>query len=233
MKRIVGYGDRIAVAPGDRIDFRINCEAGDRTYRADVVRLICGDDHTTHPGFRAEPVATSIDGDYPGRRQAIHAGSFVEVPPSPAFAPPAGWSLQAMIWPTLPGAGSQTVMGCWSEPAAGYALVIDAAGCLALRLGGRAGGVGEISTAAPLLAREWYRVFACWDAATGAVRLVQQPLRRYARADDAGRHEVVATVRPRPAAATPFMLAAQDGGLHGARRVAPGAYNRKNHPPPL
>src|SRR5258705_13175435 len=179
MKRIVGYGDRLAVAPGDRIDFKINCEAGDRTYRADIVRLICGDDHTMHPGFRAEPVATSIDGDYPGRRQAIHAGSWVEVPPSPDLAPSAGWSLQAMIWPTLPAAGPQTLMGCWSESGAGYALVIDAGGCLALRLGDGTGGVEEISTAAPLLAREWYRVFASWDAATGAVRLVPPPLRRY------------------------------------------------------
>jgi N,N-dimethylformamidase len=233
MKRIVGYGDRLAVAPGDRIDFRINCEAGDRTYRADIVRLICGDDHTKHPGFRVEPVATAIDGDHPGRRQAIHAGSFVEVPPSPDFAPSAGWSLQAMIWPTLPGAGPQTLMGCWSEPGAGYALVIDAGGCLALRLGDGAGGVEEISTAAPLLAREWYRVFASWDAATGAVRLVQQPLRRYARAAAAAGREAVARVRPNPASATPFMLAAHDGGRDGARRIAGGAYNGKIDRPRL
>jgi N,N-dimethylformamidase len=234
MKRIVGYGDRLAVAPGDRIDFRVNSEAGDTRYRADVVRLICGDDHTTHPGFRAEPVATAIEGDYPGRRQVIYAGSYVEVPPSPAFAPAAGWSLQAMIWPTLPVAGPQTLMGAWSAPAnAGYALVIDAKGCLALRLGDGAGGIAEVSTGVTLLAREWYRVFASCDSVAAAVRLVQQPLRRYARADGTARREAAIAIVPRVPEGTPFMLAAHDGGRDGSRRINRDPYNGKIDRPRL
>ncbi|MFO1058248.1 MAG: DUF6605 domain-containing protein [Dongiaceae bacterium] len=234
MKRIVGYGDRLAVAPGERIDFRISCEAGDTEFDAGVVRLICGDDHTAVPGFRTRPVATAIEGRHPGRHQPIHAGSFVEVPAAPLLDLPAAGSLQAMVWPTLPGSGRQTLLGAFSEAAgAGYALLLDAAGCLALRLGDGAGGDAEISTGVPLLAREWYRVFASWDAASGAVRLVQQPLRPWARDDGAAAREARVAVRPRVPAGTPFMLAAHDGGLDAGRRVPRGCYNGKIDRPRL
>ena len=233
MKRIVGYGDRLAVAPGDRIDFRVSCEAGDDRFHASVVRLICGDDHTTHPGFRTQPVETAIEGDHPGRRQAIHAGSYVEVPASPAFAP-RRWSMQAMIWPTLPGEGEQTLMGVWSEPKqAGYALIIDADGCLALRLGNGAGRVQVISSGVKLLAREWYRVFASYNPDRASARLVQWPLRLHERTDDAIRRDIGVGFVPWVDPATPFMLAAHDGGRDGARRINRAAYNGKIDSPRL
>jgi N,N-dimethylformamidase len=234
MKRIVGYGDRLAVAPGERIEFRVSCEAGDTQFHASVVRLICGDDHTAVPGFRTEPVETAIEGRHRGRRQVIHAGSFVEVPASPCLELAAAGSLQAMIWPTLPGSAPQTLLGAFAEAAgAGYALGLDAAGCLTLRLGDGAGGLAEISTGVPLLAREWYRVFASWDAAGGVVRLVQQPLRPYARDDRAALREATVAVRPRVPAGTPFLLAAHDGGLDAGRRVPRGCFNGKIDRPRL
>jgi len=234
MKRIVGYSDKLSVAPGDRIAFMVNCMAGDgQRYRADLVRLICGDDHAEQPGYRAEPVASPIDKDYPGRRQVILAGSYVEVAAAPALvAPAAGLSLQAMIWPTLPDRGPQTLMGAWSDPEkAGYALIIDARGCLALRLGD--GAVAEISTDVPLLAREWYRVFASYDPAGGKVRLLQQPLRNYPHADTTGRRDAFVGIVPRVATGTAFMLAAHDGGRDSGRRVNLRSYNGKIDSPRL
>jgi N,N-dimethylformamidase len=233
MKRIVGYGDRLAVAPGERIDFHVSCEAGDSHFDAGLVRLICGDDHTKHPGFRTAPVESTIEGRHRGRRQVIHAGSFVEVPPSPLLAAPSG-SLQAMIWPTLPGDGPQTLMGAFSAPdQAGYALVLDGAGCLALRLGDGEGKVAEVSTGVRLPARAWYRVFASWDAARGAVRLVQQPLRPLARDDGAAVREAPVSLRPRVPANVPFMLAAHDGGRDAGRRIPADCFNGKIDRPRL
>ena len=121
MKRIVGYGDRLAVAPGERIDFRISCEAGDTEFDAGVVRLICGDDHTAVPGFRTRPVATAIEGRHPGRHQPIAAGSAILVPPHPELARSRSLSGTAWIWPTLLEAGPQAVLGL-GDPAGGSAV---------------------------------------------------------------------------------------------------------------
>ena len=45
-KRIIGYPDRVSVAPGEDIQFMVSCD-GVARYRADIVRLVSGD---LHPG---------------------------------------------------------------------------------------------------------------------------------------------------------------------------------------
>ncbi|MBX6321004.1 MAG: N,N-dimethylformamidase, partial [Rhodospirillaceae bacterium] len=140
----------------------------------------------------------------------------------------------AMIWPTLPERGPQTVMGAWSERSgAGYALVIDAHGCVALRLGDGAGGQVEVSTGAPLLAREWYRVLACYDPHSSTVRVVQEPLRPQPRLLTAARRTATVEVRPRVAEGTPFILAAHDGGMDAGRRINRANFNGKIDSPRL
>ncbi len=39
--KITGYSDRLSAAPGETIRFMAHCELP--TYRADIVRVICGD----------------------------------------------------------------------------------------------------------------------------------------------------------------------------------------------
>jgi N,N-dimethylformamidase len=39
---IWGYADRLSVAPGETIEFKVSC-AHEGTYRADIVRLVNGD----------------------------------------------------------------------------------------------------------------------------------------------------------------------------------------------
>ena len=41
-KIIVGYADRLSVAPGEMISFMVNVD-GEARYRADIVKLISGD----------------------------------------------------------------------------------------------------------------------------------------------------------------------------------------------
>ena len=58
--------------------------------------------HPDGAGFKVEPVATSASGDYPGRWQEIHAGSFAIIDGRAPFDDLTSFTLQAMIWPTSP-----------------------------------------------------------------------------------------------------------------------------------
>ena len=84
-KIVVGYADRLSVAPGETIRFMVNVD-GEARYRADIVKLISGDWHPRGAGFKEELVATTANGDYPGRRQEIQPGSFAIVADDPHFA---------------------------------------------------------------------------------------------------------------------------------------------------
>ena len=53
-KNVVGYCDPLSVAPGESIAFKVGAYGASR-YRANIVRLICGDD--TPGGAGASPPA--------------------------------------------------------------------------------------------------------------------------------------------------------------------------------
>ena len=99
--KIIGYADRISVAAGERISFMVSCASP--LYRADIVRLIHGDPHPQGPGRKEEQIDTSINGDYPGRIQEIHPGSYVVLPAAPLLADLSSFTLQAWIYPPCPG----------------------------------------------------------------------------------------------------------------------------------
>ena len=175
-KIIVGYADRLSVAPGETISFMVNVD-GEARYRADIVKLISGDWHPRGAGFKEEVIATTANGDYPGRRQDIHPGSFAIVADDPRLAVDS-FSLQAMIWPTTPLKGRQTILAKWSVAKnCGFVLTIDEGGALALTMGD---GVrtAEVSSGRALREREWYFVGASFDAASRRATLFQEPLAR-------------------------------------------------------
>jgi N,N-dimethylformamidase len=205
MKRIVGYSDRISAAPGDTVRFMVSSEA-ETPYRADIVRLVSGDLHPDGAGFKEEAIGTAVDGDYPGRRQVAHAGSFVHVPADARFDL-SSFTLQAFVWPTTPDKGRQVVLGRWSEAAqAGYALVIED-GAAGLLLGAGQGAVRCLSTGRALLPRRWYFLAASYDRDAKTVRVHQQPLAPHPGLDDDGELETTADAPAAPAEA-PFTVAA-------------------------
>ena len=106
---IVGYGDRWSVQPGETIRFMVSAEVP--RYQARVVRLIHGDTNPAGPGFKARPVASSIEGDYEGRVQDYHPGSFAVVPDADALQPGNGLTLSAWVFPTTPGEQPQAHPG--------------------------------------------------------------------------------------------------------------------------
>jgi len=103
--KILGYCDKLSVAPGETVRFMVSCEA--ERYRAEIVRIIHGDANPAGPGLRLEPVATPIGGEYPGRQQAIDAGSYATAPDHPRMRELASFTVMAMVWPTTPGRGRQ------------------------------------------------------------------------------------------------------------------------------
>jgi N,N-dimethylformamidase len=216
----------------------VSCETGALRYRAEVVRLICGDDSPGGPGYKEQPVAHPANGDYHGRRQAIHAGSYVVVPSGAVLDAVESFIVQALIWPTRPGVGRQTVLSRWTDNGrAGFALLLDEQGALALALGDGRGAEATISTGIPLHARDWYLVAASFDAPSGRIALLQEPLAARAR-DGTGAMRVADTdVRPRPPPTLPFLMAAHVKQVRAAdpdrRVIAAGHFNGKIEAPRL
>ena len=79
MSVILGYCDPLSVAPGETIRFMVSTE-GLKSYRADIVRLICADDSAEGPGYKEEVIETSVSGDHTGAFQPIRPGSLIQVP---------------------------------------------------------------------------------------------------------------------------------------------------------
>ncbi|MGR8918271.1 MAG: N,N-dimethylformamidase beta subunit family domain-containing protein [Gammaproteobacteria bacterium] len=225
--KITAYADRISVAPGETINFMVNCEA--KSFKADIVKLICGDLNPDGPGYKEKVVRTGASGTYKGRRQVIHAGSFAEVPGGGPAAALQSFTLQAFIWPTTPDRGEQTILSNFSERGgAGAALSLAADnGGLKLTLGGGKGKVKEIATGKPLLAHEWYFVAASYDAQKKTVTLVQEPLHTHMRTGDAAVKREKVTLGKIPAHDAPITIGARYQRLDRGRTVCTRHYNGK------
>ena len=172
---ITGYSDRISARPGETVRFFVHSERGE-AYRAHIVRLIHGDTDPTGPGYKEEEIDTAGSGDYPGRPQPVHAGAYVFVPHDARFDL-SSFTLMALVFPTTPAKGVQGILTKWSEPdETGYGLFIDEQSELALWIGRGAGSVERFASGKPLLRKVWYLVAASFDAASGHVRLFQEPI---------------------------------------------------------
>lgn len=171
--KIVGYSDRLSVQPGERIKFMVSCDLP--AYQADIVRLVHGDENPLGPGFKEEEIRTPVDGQYRGRKQAIHSGSYVIVPDQATLRLTGSFTLQAWVYPTLPSTGLQGVLTKWSSDEKGYGLFIDDAGALGMWIGDGDGVSERHSTQVPLRASQWYFVAGVYDAEAGKVSLYQEP----------------------------------------------------------
>jgi N,N-dimethylformamidase len=163
---ITGYADRLSVAPGETIEFKISSEQPG-TYRADVVKLVNGDSNPAGPGFREMP-GDKINGEYPARRQETDPGSYVLVDDGHALALAEAFTIHAFICPTLLDRAEQVVLGRYGQ-GRGYALALRD-GRLALLLGA-GGSCVAVEAPSRLYPSCWYSVAASYDGSTGAVRL--------------------------------------------------------------
>src|SRR5437879_7738726 len=85
MTVLMGYADKVSVAPGETIGFKVSCTGAAR-YRADIVRVLSPEAGPEAPPFRSERVETPANGVYPAREQQLRCGSCALVPAHRAVA---------------------------------------------------------------------------------------------------------------------------------------------------
>ena len=232
MPRVIGYADPLSVAPGEPIRFMVGTLDGPRRYRAEVVRLVCGDTGPGGPGLKTVRLPTSIEGEHDGTPQLIDAGSYAIVEHPEAFGALGRFTLQAFIQPTLvpvrPSPRRQVVMGTWAaDRGSGFALMLDETGALAFLI-----GAAPVSTGTPLTARRWYHVAASVDLAAGTVTLRQTPL-----ADHAPSLEqpvaITTAIRAAPGPAGDFFIGAARKAVEDGRLRTTWHFNGKIDRPSL
>lgn len=209
----MAYADQTTVRAGDDITFFVHVDGGG-DYRAEFVRLICGDTGPKGPGLKEEVLPSPIDGIHQGREQITNCGSYVEVEQPPSFEAAVGFEISTLVWPTRPGAGLQILVGRWDAGrGAGWALALDENGAPILLLGDGT-KTERLSTGLPLPPRRWYRLIASWRAG-GAVLIRATPLGGQGFNNDLDRQaEGIATVTPTLEAA-PLRFAAGSRELDG------------------
>jgi N,N-dimethylformamidase len=192
MLKILGYPDRLSVAPGEEIAFKVSLEEGTH-FDARLVRVIHGDANPDGPGLKFRHIATPIDGRHPGKVQRIDAGSYMIVEQAPAIAAKA-FTFFAMIWPTLPERKDQTLLAQWdAKTGRGFRIAVDE-GRLSVTLGDGK-GIARLDSGKAMLVRQWYSVAVAIDPATGAVILDQIPIGSYAQVDDRGHAEAKLAIK--------------------------------------
>ncbi len=175
---IVGYSDRFGVQPGESVSFMVSSRSP--TYHAEIVRLRHIDESPDGPGFKSDPVASDISGDYEGKPHAIRTGSYVNVPHDRKLDCADEFTLRALIYPTTPEKGVQGLLTKWDDrEQSGYAMVIEEDGSLGLWIGDGKGQVQKVRTGVGLKASHWYLIGATYDAASGRVCLYQEPIARW------------------------------------------------------
>jgi N,N-dimethylformamidase len=207
MLKILGYPDRYSVAPGEEIAFKISLEEGTQ-FDARIVRVIHGDANPAGPGLKFRHVPTGADGRHPGKPQRIDAGSYMIVENAPALAEKA-FTFFAMIWPTLPERGDQTLLAQWEpETDRGFRISLNL-GRLVVTVGDGRKTV-SVWTSARMLVRQWYSVVVAVDPATRSVTFDQVPIGRYAQTDDRAHLKAVVEIAPPPVAAPITMAGSRE-----------------------
>lgn len=219
MTRILGYADRLSVAPGESISFMVSCE-GLGSYDAAVVRIVQGDINPQGPGYKEELTDIDLGGPFDGRYQPIYAGSFARVEDNTAFRELSSFGVLAAVWPTTPGRGPQTIMARRDpETGNGFELYLDDKGALVFALSAAGQASAEGSSKTSLIEKRWYAVAGSYDAAAGALTVTQQPLRPYSKVGDAATalrqvHRGVTQAGP----AAPLTMAARPSARGPAER---------------
>lgn len=212
---ITGYTDKISVAPGEDIDFKVSVDNA-TTAHVEIVRLIHGDEHPDGPGFIEEVVPAMCAGDQPVKKQFVDVGNAV------VFDDPAGqldlaepFTMWSFVNPTTPDKGRQVLMGKFAlHETAGYALGIDGHGRLAFWVADGT-DTDEIVSPVPLVHHTWYFVAVSYNPRSGEAVLMHQAVvnpynGRLGKVAPFDHHAVVEQkIRVKSkAASTPFMWGA-------------------------
>ncbi|MYI89537.1 MAG: large subunit of N,N-dimethylformamidase [Gammaproteobacteria bacterium] len=217
MTRILAYTNQISSAPGGSIQVKVSCDGLDH-YDARLIRVIQGDVNPSGPGYREEVVDLEFGGPFSGRFQPIHAGSYGIAEGAPPLNMGKSFSMQALIWPTLPGHGPQTILS-YEDPdsSAGFRLYLDTAGTLAFQVTDSQGDSDSISTGSTLFAQRWYLASGEFDVKSRTLTVIQVPLVSTPNVHDRAKDSkdvTIGTFEAKPDAV--IMIAAKSGSVHPA-----------------
>ena len=163
--KLVGYTDRMTVAPGERLTCMVSCE--EPQYVASLVRLRHGDPDPAGPGVLEQPVPSAIDGTYPGTRQELQPGSYGIVRRGVPLPDAAGFGLVVWALPTRLPSGRQVIMRAWHEQRGGFDLGLDRHGRPELVLGDGEAPSSTLALPSALELRVWHRLAVAFDSSTG------------------------------------------------------------------
>ena len=232
MITLCGYADRLSVRPGESVAFKVSAE-DEAPWRADIVRLRCGDLNPEGPGFREAVIESGVGGEHPGRRQTARTGSSVVVPWAESLPPLESFSVTAMLWPTRPANGRfQTILSCRPEGGeGGFSFGLDPSGAPALVVG-PGGPRQRLSTAVAVPERRWIWVAATFDRESGVATVVQELIEPL----PGGAGDAAVTARLECDAggvAAPIVMAARLEAMSGGRALTTEHYNGKIDGPRL
>ena len=168
---VIGYSDKLSVRAGERVKFFVS--SAESSYDVEIVRL----DHALSFPKAQQMVETfvpaSCAGTHHGRLQPINVGSAAYVSHAESLQSPGGATFAAWVLPTLPVRGrDQGIAAKWSaNDRTGFALLLDAEGCLVLRVGDGTRDPVELRAETPVEAGRWIHIAASHDAVSGALRL--------------------------------------------------------------
>ncbi len=212
---LIGYSDRLSVAPGMKIDFKVSSNQR-QTYDAKLVRVISGDPNPDGIGILEKELPASFTASYPSRFQPVYLGSYARVKHRDVFSGVSSFTIVATIYPTTPDKGEQGIICKYDRDIkAGFALFIDTDGCLAGQVGDGKGNEIQVSTGQQLCERNWYRVwmtFSCDFKSEAKVLSVEQlPLKSSYQQDNGASKSISVEFTPELNADTDLLIAAMDG----------------------
>lgn len=207
---IIGYADKLTVAPGEAIAFKVSA-SGDAPYQAKLVRLISGDPNPDSPGVQMADLSSNFEGEYAPRMQHVSLGSFVRAPVGDKLADLGSFTLSANVWPTTPAKPGQGVVARLDRTRGlGFALALGPDGAEA-HLGLGDGKVATVVLGRPLTERRWAKVWCAYDADAGVLTVGQAPLRQETGILDAGEASIDVNAAKPNGAGLDLLIASVDG----------------------
>ncbi|ABO59559.1 large subunit of N,N-dimethylformamidase (plasmid) [Burkholderia vietnamiensis] len=183
MLKITAYSETISCKGGDTIDVKVSAE-GISTFRAELRRIIQGDINPDGPGYRDELVDTDLGGPFRARKQLIQTGSFGVVPRAGPVASSGSFTVAAMVWPTLPGEGEQTILSI-GHLGKGVRLFLNAHGHASFEVTGES-GKSVVDSGVACRGRAWYLLCAVYQADSGEISVHQTPVKSFPGVRDEG-----------------------------------------------
>lgn len=170
-RSIIGYCDPQTVRPGDTVNFMVSTYA-DGPYQADLVKVINADKLTPAGRFKEIGIDAPFSGQYQGREQQIHLGSYVQIDGDGALDSLQSFTAALYIRPTTAHKGEQFLLSRWdASTQSGWALTLNGKGQPTLRLGDGSGEAWCLPSNVLAPDGTWTFVVASFDSDQGQAQI--------------------------------------------------------------